>query len=199
VSIAFKSAPVDSFNAPESALLRHTNRFSFLRDSLASSVIREIECLREGKAKYCHFQTIRKSRNLGMYKLMAMADGSLLPSAPALVCVVCSTDVRGTIDAGRLFTRLWMDLNQKENQGRWPVSHASGFLKTQSRRFAIPIRIPGFRKDPPKPVDDRILVQELSGSHPPCGGACPRCTQPRDDSSGHPPTTPTSSGHPQFT
>ncbi|MDM7997763.1 MAG: hypothetical protein QUT30_18985 [Acidobacteriota bacterium] len=48
---------------------------------------------------------------LGIYKIMALADTSLLPVAPALMCIVGPGDTKGSLDAGRLMTRLWMHLN----------------------------------------------------------------------------------------
>ncbi len=50
---------------------------------------------------------------LGAYKLLALSDFAALTAAPALVCVVGAADARNVIDAGRLMTRLWTDLNLK--------------------------------------------------------------------------------------
>lgn len=48
---------------------------------------------------------------LGIYKIMALSDTSLLPAAPALMCIVGPGNTKGSLDAGRLMTRLWMHLN----------------------------------------------------------------------------------------
>ena len=50
---------------------------------------------------------------LGLYKLMAMAEASLLPRAPALLCIVGRSNPQETISGGRLMTRVWMDLNMQ--------------------------------------------------------------------------------------
>jgi hypothetical protein len=50
---------------------------------------------------------------LGAYKLLAAMEVGMLKAAPALICVVGPDGVRNTIDAGRLMTRLWTDLNLK--------------------------------------------------------------------------------------
>lgn len=48
---------------------------------------------------------------LGAYKLLALSEAALLAPAPALLCIVGRADARSVIDAGRLMTRLWTDLN----------------------------------------------------------------------------------------
>jgi hypothetical protein len=48
---------------------------------------------------------------IGAYKLLAFSEVKLLNAAPALICIVGSSDTRSTIDAGRLMTRLWIYLN----------------------------------------------------------------------------------------
>jgi hypothetical protein len=50
---------------------------------------------------------------LGAYKLLALSEAGLLTAAPALLCVVGRADARSVIDAGRLMTRVWTDLNLK--------------------------------------------------------------------------------------
>lgn len=48
---------------------------------------------------------------LGAYKLLALSETALLAPAPALLCIVGRADARSVIDAGRLMTRLWTNLN----------------------------------------------------------------------------------------
>jgi hypothetical protein len=48
---------------------------------------------------------------LGAHRLMALSETGLLRTAPALVCIVGQADARNVIDAGRLMTRIWTDLN----------------------------------------------------------------------------------------
>jgi hypothetical protein len=50
---------------------------------------------------------------LGAYKLLALSEVALLTAAPALLCIVGCTDTRSVIDAGRLMSRMWTDLNLK--------------------------------------------------------------------------------------
>lgn len=50
---------------------------------------------------------------LGAYKLLALSEVALLAAAPALLCIVGRADARSAIDAGRLMTRVWTDLNLK--------------------------------------------------------------------------------------
>jgi hypothetical protein len=50
---------------------------------------------------------------LGAYKLLAFSEVALLTAAPALLCVVGPADARSAIDAGRLMTRLWTNVNLK--------------------------------------------------------------------------------------
>ncbi|TFW30697.1 hypothetical protein [Massilia horti] len=48
---------------------------------------------------------------IGAYKLLAHTETQLLSAAPALVCVVGPEERYGTLDAGRLLTRVWTELN----------------------------------------------------------------------------------------
>lgn len=48
---------------------------------------------------------------LGMYRFMARTDAAPLARAPALVAVVADNDCAGTLDAGQLLERLWIQLN----------------------------------------------------------------------------------------
>lgn len=50
---------------------------------------------------------------LGLYKLLARSEVSLLSEAPALLCIIGRSDPRSVIDGGRLMTRLWMNLNEQ--------------------------------------------------------------------------------------
>lgn len=51
---------------------------------------------------------------LGAYKLLALSETGLLTQAPALLCIVGPTDARSVIDAGRLMTRIWTNLNLQD-------------------------------------------------------------------------------------
>lgn len=51
---------------------------------------------------------------LGLYKLMALDEASLLPKAPALLCIVGRSDRQSTISGGRLMNRIWMELNLRD-------------------------------------------------------------------------------------
>jgi hypothetical protein len=48
---------------------------------------------------------------IGAYKLLALSEVGLIGAAPALLCVAGAADRRGAIDAGRLLTRVWTELN----------------------------------------------------------------------------------------
>lgn len=50
---------------------------------------------------------------LGAYKLMAGIDASPIQNAPALIAITGECSKSATIDAGRLMTRLWIQLNTK--------------------------------------------------------------------------------------
>jgi hypothetical protein len=50
---------------------------------------------------------------LGAYKLLARSEAVLPAAAPAIICIVGRTDALSVIDAGRLMTRVWVDLNLK--------------------------------------------------------------------------------------
>jgi len=57
------------------------------------------------------WRRMRFLNRLGVYKIIAISEVSLLPAAPALICIAGPSGTRGAIDAGRLMTRLWMHLN----------------------------------------------------------------------------------------
>lgn len=48
---------------------------------------------------------------LGAYKLLARSEVGLLGAAPALLCIAGAADSASVIDAGRLLTRVWTELN----------------------------------------------------------------------------------------
>jgi hypothetical protein len=52
-----------------------------------------------------------KLNRIGAYKLLALSEVGLIGAAPALLCVAGAADRRGVIDAGRLLTRVWTELN----------------------------------------------------------------------------------------
>lgn len=47
----------------------------------------------------------------GLYKLLALTETQLLSRAPAIVCVLGKDGIGGTVDAGRLLARVWIELN----------------------------------------------------------------------------------------
>lgn len=54
---------------------------------------------------------MRMLNRLGAYKLLARSEVALLAAAPALLCITGLAGQRSVIDAGRLLTRVWTDLN----------------------------------------------------------------------------------------
>ncbi|WP_026610915.1 nitroreductase family protein [Methylocaldum szegediense] len=50
---------------------------------------------------------------LGVYKLMASLDAKLLAEAPTVIALLGGSTREEIIDAGRLLTRVWIDLNSK--------------------------------------------------------------------------------------
>lgn len=48
---------------------------------------------------------------LGAYKLLARSEVGLISAAPALLCISGPADSRSVIDAGRLLTRVWTEIN----------------------------------------------------------------------------------------
>jgi len=59
------------------------------------------------------WRRLKALNRVGAYKLLAVSEVALLGAAPALLCIVGRADARGVIDAGRLMTRIWADLNLK--------------------------------------------------------------------------------------
>jgi hypothetical protein len=59
------------------------------------------------------WRRLKVLNRLGASKLLALSEVGLLTAAPALLCVVGPADARSVIDAGRLMTRIWTDLNLK--------------------------------------------------------------------------------------
>ncbi len=57
------------------------------------------------------WRRLKTLNRLGAYKLLALSEVALLAAAPALLCVVGRAGARSVIDAGRLMTRIWTDLN----------------------------------------------------------------------------------------
>lgn len=57
------------------------------------------------------WRRLKALNRLGAYKALAFSEIGLLAAAPALLCIVGRTDARSVIDAGRLMTRIWTDLN----------------------------------------------------------------------------------------
>ncbi|SOD40593.1 hypothetical protein [Nitrosovibrio sp. Nv4] len=77
---------------------------------------------------------------LGLYKLLARSEVSLLAEAPALLCIIGRrSDPRSIIDGGRLMTRLWVDLNE---QGI--AVHPYYVVSDQINRFREGTAAPGF-------------------------------------------------------
>lgn len=54
---------------------------------------------------------MRTLNRFGAYKLLARSEVGLISAAPALLCVTGPADSASTIDAGRLLTRVWTELN----------------------------------------------------------------------------------------
>jgi hypothetical protein len=54
-----------------------------------------------------------KLNRFGAYKFLAKTETGLISAAPALLCVVGSGKERNAIDAGRLLTRVWTQLNER--------------------------------------------------------------------------------------
>lgn len=54
---------------------------------------------------------MEKLNRIGAYKFLAKTEVGLISAAPALLCVVGSGQGRDAIDAGRLLTRVWTQLN----------------------------------------------------------------------------------------
>ena len=50
---------------------------------------------------------------LGTYKLMAALDVKLLTKAPAVIALIGGSTPKDIIEAGRLLTRVWIDLNSR--------------------------------------------------------------------------------------
>lgn len=48
----------------------------------------------------------------GLYKLLALTETQLLGRAPAIVCILGKDGISDTVDAGRLLTRVWIELNR---------------------------------------------------------------------------------------
>lgn len=50
---------------------------------------------------------------LGLYKALAFTETQLLGTSPGLICIVGKADSGGIVDAGRLLTHIWINLNAK--------------------------------------------------------------------------------------
>jgi hypothetical protein len=57
------------------------------------------------------WKRLSRLNRLGAYKLLALSETGLISAAPALLCVVGQADQRSVINAGRLLTRVWTELN----------------------------------------------------------------------------------------
>ncbi len=57
------------------------------------------------------WKNMAKLNKIGGYKILAKIDAQPVKSAPALISIVSNTTSKDIIDAGRLMTRAWIELN----------------------------------------------------------------------------------------
>lgn len=57
------------------------------------------------------WQRMKVLNRFGLFKLLALTETQLLSQAPAIFCLIGKDGVGNTIDAGRLLTRVWIQLN----------------------------------------------------------------------------------------
>jgi hypothetical protein len=54
---------------------------------------------------------LQRLNGIGLYKMLALAEIKLIAKAPAVLCLTGAPGRAGTLDAGRLLTRVWSELN----------------------------------------------------------------------------------------